>query len=190
LTAAGDALAERIMGQTLGETWARIHLLEVGLCRRAVRAQARRGWLRLFRAVSWLGDGPLWYALAFALPLALGSAALPTVARLAAVGVAAAVVAKGLKVATGRPRPYLAHPGIVAGSAPLDRWSFPSGHTLHAVAFTVVIVVDLPAMAALLVPFSLAVAASRVVLGLHYPTDVVAGGLAGAALAAAALSFL
>jgi undecaprenyl-diphosphatase len=46
-----------------------------------------------------------------------------------------------------------------------------------------------PTLALLLLPFALAIAASRVVLGLHYPTDVAAGAVIGAALATASLEF-
>ena len=164
---------------------ARLLSLEVALCRRATRAQLRAGWLRLFRAVSRLGDGVAWYALAALLPLCQGLAALPTVARMTLVGVSATLVAQGLKRATARPRPFLAHPGILAGARALDRYSFPSGHTLHAVAFSAVVIPDFPQLAWALVPFTLLVAASRVVLGLHYPTDVAAGALVGALVAAA-----
>lgn len=168
----------------------RVLAAETEICRRAARAQ---GWplgLGFYRVVSRLGDGVLWFALAAALPLALGERAFPTVARMAAVGILCTLVAQALKRVTGRPRPCHAHPEIAAGATPLDRWSFPSGHTLHAVAFTAVVVADLPALAFLLVPFTLAVAASRVVLGLHYPTDVAAGALVGGALASAALALL
>jgi undecaprenyl-diphosphatase len=65
----------------------------------------------------------------------------------------------------------------------LDRYSFPSGHTLHAVSFTTLAVSSFPELAWLLVPFAALIAASRVVLGLHYPTDVAAGALIGATLA-------
>lgn len=166
---------------------ARLLDLEIDLCRRAVRAQGVRWRLAFFRAVSWLGDGPLWFALAALLPLVYGDRALPSVGRMALVGVASALVSKALKSWTGRPRPCVAHPGISAGTAPLDRWSFPSGHTLHAVAFCCVLAPDLGAVALALVPFTLAVALSRVVLGLHYPSDVAAGALVGALLASGVL---
>jgi undecaprenyl-diphosphatase len=66
----------------------------------------------------------------------------------------------------------------------LDLYSFPSGHTLHAVSFTILAVASFPGLAWLCVPFATLVAMSRVVLGLHYPSDVAAGALLGAALAA------
>jgi undecaprenyl-diphosphatase len=88
-----------------------------------------------------------------------------------------------------RPRPYEAYPGIMLFSAPLDHFSFPSGHTLHAVAFTLVAVAYYPWLAWLTIPFSLLVAASRVILGLHYPSDVLAGAVAGAVVAGISLSF-
>jgi undecaprenyl-diphosphatase len=71
--------------------------------------------------------------------------------------------------------------------APLDEFSFPSGHTLHAVAFSLVAIAHYPPLAWVLVPFTAAVAASRVVLGLHYPSDVLAATSFGAAVAAASM---
>ena len=167
---------------------ARLLEAERDLCRRATRVQRRPLGLALFRAVSWLGNGPFWFGLAALLPAIGGATALPTVARMAAVGVVSTLVVKGLKSWTVRPRPFAAVHGIAAASAPLDPWSFPSGHTLHAVAFTVVLVADRPALALPLLPFTFLVAASRVVLGLHYPSDVAAGAALGGLLAAAALA--
>ena len=67
---------------------------------------------------------------------------------------------------------------------PLDRYSFPSGHTLHAVCFAWQAVAHFPALSWTLVPVAALIALSRVVLGLHYPTDVLAGAAIGALLAA------
>ena len=95
---------------------------------------------------------------------------------------------KLIKSGTVRPRPYEAQPGIMLFAAPLDHFSFPSGHTLHAVAFTLVALAYYPWLAWFAVPFTLLVAASRVMLGLHYPSDVLAGVAIGATVAGA--SFL
>src|SRR3546814_8803228 len=72
---------------------------------------------------------------------------------------------------------------IRAWIAPLDEFSFPSGHTLHAVDFSLVAVAHYPALAWLVLPFAASVAASRVVMGLHYPRDVLAATAIGSALA-------
>ena len=54
---------------------------------------------------------------------------------------------------------------------------------MHAVAFAILFSAYLPFLAWLMVPFALFVAASRVVLGLHYPSDVLVGAALGALLA-------
>jgi undecaprenyl-diphosphatase len=141
--------------------------------------------LRALRGLSWLGNGIFWYALMLAL-LAIhrGEAVLP-VLHLAFVGAVCTGSYKMLKRGTLRPRPFQAMRSIAAGAPVLDAFSFPSGHTLHAVAFTLVACAYYPALAAILVPFTLLTAASRVVLGLHYPSDVLAGAAIGAAVALA-----
>jgi undecaprenyl-diphosphatase len=72
---------------------------------------------------------------------------------------------------------------------PRDEFSFPSGHTLHAVAFAGIAVWYFPALALLLLPFVVLTALSRIALGLHYPSDVVAGAGIGAAVALGSLMF-
>ena len=141
--------------------------------------------LRAFRALSWLGNGIFWYALMLGLlVLHKGEAVLP-VLHMAFVGAVCTASYKMLKRGTVRPRPYQAMHGIAAGAPVLDTFSFPSGHALHAVAFTLVACYYYPDLAVILVPFTLLTAASRVVLGLHYPSDVLAGAAIGAAVALA-----
>ena len=81
----------------------------------------------------------------------------------------------------------MSRPIIVCGMPPLDRYSFPSGHTLHAVSFTIMIAHFEPLLLPVAIPFAILVAASRVILGLHYPSDVIVGALIGASLASASI---
>jgi undecaprenyl-diphosphatase len=107
---------------------------------------------------------------------------------MAFVGAVCTCCYKMVKHSTVRSRPYEVNPLVSAGAAVLDRFSFPSGHTLHAIAFTLVACFYLPGLWVILVPFTLLTAVSRVALGLHYPSDVIAGGALGALIAGA--SFL
>lgn len=165
----------------------RLRASEAAWCLR-VNALGTRGTLRrMFAVVSRLGDGVFWYALMGAMVLFDGVDGLVAAAHLLATGAISLALYKAIKRWTRRPRPFASDVRIRAWVAPLDEFSFPSGHTLHAVAFTIVALAYYPALAWLLVPFSAAVAASRVVLGLHYPSDVLAATALGGALASLAL---
>lgn len=157
------------------------------VCNRACRAAAVQ---RTFAIVSRLGDGIFWYALMLALPVAFGGAGLMAAAHMLAVGLVGVLVYKFIKRRTGRARPYSVESAITLGCDPLDLYSFPSGHTLHAVAFTLVTVHYFPPLVWLLAPFAALVAASRVILGLHYPTDVLCGAALGAGLALGSIALL
>ena len=137
--------------------------------------------------MSWLGNGWFWYALLAALPMVYGTrggAAALHMALTATVGIAVYRVIKDRAV---RERPYITHSAIACAAAPLDRFSFPSGHTLHAVSFTLVAAAYFPTLVGPLAAFTLLIALSRVILGLHYPTDVAAGAVLGGALAVGSL---
>ncbi|SBV35134.1 conserved membrane hypothetical protein [uncultured Stenotrophomonas sp.] len=160
---------------------------ETRWCRQANRFCRHRGIRTLFATLSRLGDGVFWYLLMGALVLADGMDGLRASAHMAATGVVALTLYKVLKRWTRRPRPFAADLRIRAWVAPLDEYSFPSGHTLHAVSFTVVALAWYPWLAPLLLPFSAGVALSRVVLGLHYPSDVLAATGIALLLGAASL---
>lgn len=136
-----------------------------------------------FKSISRLGDGVFWYMLMAILLLRYQADALPAVLHMLLVGLASTLLYKTIKHKTLRPRPFNVYPSIVCNSQPLDQFSFPSGHTLHAVAFSVIAVAYFPALIWLVLPFTLLVGLSRPILGLHYPSDVLAGALLGALLA-------
>ena len=164
-----------------------ITLAENGWCLRVNRFCARQGVLRYFSLVSRLGDGVFWYALMGLLILCDGMRGLEASGHLALTGLVALLLYKGLKRWTRRPRPFASDLRIRAWVAPLDEFSFTSGHTLHAVAFSIVAVAHYPLLAIVLLPFTACVALSRVVLGLHYPSDVLAAIGIGSTLAATSL---
>lgn len=166
---------------------ARYAAWEQRLAIRLNRPNSRRAISVFFGAVSRLGDGLLWYALMAALLVVEGEAALPAVLTMLLGGAACALLYKGLKTATSRPRPCQADPAIRLTTPPLDVYSFPSGHTLHAVCFSLVAAAHYPVLAPWLATFTLLVAASRLILGLHYLSDVLVGALIGAGIALAGL---
>jgi undecaprenyl-diphosphatase len=133
---------------------------------------------------SFLGSGYVIYPLTVILAAALYMRGRTASTVVVAVGTFGATLIGNVdKVLVGRPRPSLHHLEAVTGL------SFPSGHATHTAAFcTAIVLVVLAAaparrvkisatMAAAL--FTLCVATSRVVLSVHYPSDVVAGMFLG-----------
>lgn len=160
---------------------------EHGWCLRVNRWCAYRLVRLYFKAVSRLGDGVFWYAMMAALAVTGGEAGLHAAAHMAVVGGIAAILYRRMKGFFRRARPCHRDPAVRAWVAPLDEFSFPSGHTLHAVSFSLVALAHQPGFAIWLVPFTVSIAVSRVFLGVHYPSDVLAATAIGGALAGIAL---
>ncbi len=169
---------------------ARFDLAEYRLCRLLNHGSERLPLLRVMQAASRAGDGALWYLLLALLPLLYGREGLRASVVMMLTGAAGLALYKLLKKTLVRERPFIRHPGITLAMPPLDRYSFPSGHTLHAVCFSTQAVVQFPELGWVLAPLATLIAASRVVLGLHYPSDVLAGALLGLALAGAGLALV
>ncbi|MDB5999548.1 MAG: phosphoesterase PA-phosphatase related [Rhizobacter sp.] len=150
------------------------------------RTTQYRVWQALLVTVSRLGDGGFWYALGLWL-MYVGGPARDTAWKMVAAGVVNLMVYAVLKRVTGRDRPYVHCGDIKACARALDTGSFPSGHTMHAVCFSIIAGTQFPLLGLTLAPFVLLTAVSRVVLGLHYPSDVAAGASIGAFMAAVAL---
>lgn len=137
-----------------------------------------------FRIISRLGDGMFWYSL---IGVMIYQAEYQVALHLTVVAIAGLVIYKILKSHTERPRPYIENSHVVLRGKPLDEFSFPSGHTLHAFSLTIVALFYFPMLGLFLVPFTLLIAASRSVLGLHYPSDVAAGASIGILIAGLSL---
>ena len=161
--------------------------LELNACLRINALSRHRLLRRFFSGVSRLGDYPAWIILGLASAAQLEGPALPFVLQSLLTAAAGILVYKLLKKKLVRERPFITHGDIICGAAPLDRYSFPSGHTLHAVCLAILYSSYAPTMIWIMVPFALLIAASRIILGLHYPSDVVVGAIIGAVLATASL---
>ncbi|MBI1422869.1 MAG: phosphatase PAP2 family protein [Gammaproteobacteria bacterium] len=164
--------------------------IEMGFCVSVNRTFSAPSLQRFFAVISRLGDGVFWYTLMLCLPLLYGSQAIYVSLLMVAVGIVNLLIYKVIKRTTERERPCSVNTEIRLGTAPLDHYSFPSGHTLHAVAFTIIACFFYPQLAWFLIPFASLVASSRVILGLHYPTDVAAGALIGTVIASLGLSLI
>ncbi|OIR17672.1 undecaprenyl-diphosphatase BcrC [mine drainage metagenome] len=161
----------------------RMHQLDSNVCVAVNQASQYRVIRDYFRVVSRLGDGVFWYGLMIAILIIKGSESTLSVLHMSLAGLVGTLLYKWLKGKTLRPRPYEVHQDIWLTGTPLDKFSFPSGHTLHAVVFSVVAITYYPELSIIVIPFTAMVGLSRVVLGLHYPSDVLAGALIGGLIA-------
>jgi undecaprenyl-diphosphatase len=148
-------------------------------------------WVRLWMICATRGgDGWLWYLFA-ALVLSFGGPE-----RFVAVGSSALAVGAGIafflwaKRVTGRRRPCHIEPHCWSTLLPPDQFSFPSGHTITAFAVITPLMTVYPEFSAGLGFIGLSVAASRIILGMHFLSDVVVGAAAGSLLGYAALALL
>ena len=136
------------------------------------------------------GDGWLWYGVGAAVALDGGPERFH--ALLAAVLAVSAGIASflALKRTCGRKRPCALEPHSWATLLPPDQFSFPSGHTITAFAMAVSLSAFYPVMLPGLLFCAFSVALSRILLGMHFLSDVLAGAAIGSALGYAAASLL
>jgi undecaprenyl-diphosphatase len=152
---------------------------DLRLMRRVSRWRPPR-WVRWWMiGATRAGDGCLWYAQGIVFLLAGGAPGLAaTEAGLLACGLGIGAF-QVLKRAIGRQRPSVLQRHNWARLLPPDEFSFPSGHTITAFAFTVAAAHYFPFLLPWLLFCALSVAASRIVLGMHFLSDVLAGCVIG-----------
>ena len=147
-------------------------------------------WIRVWMlGASRAGDGWLWWSCGLAVLAANDSASHQALGAAALAVLAGIFSFKILKRAVGRRRPCTIEPHCWASLLPPDRFSFPSGHSITAFAVAVSLSAFYPAAFPVLLFCAASVAVSRVLLGMHFLSDVVAGSALGAALGYCAVLF-
>lgn len=144
-------------------------------------------WVRLWAlAATRLGDGWLWGAVGLVILVLGDSDRFAALGAAGLAGVASVTSFMWLKRLTGRRRPCCYEPHCWATLLPPDQFSFPSGHTMTAFAITVATSLFYPSLLPPLLFCALSVGASRVLLGMHFLSDVLAGAVIGSTLGLAA----
>lgn len=95
-----------------------------------------------------------------------------------------------LKKAFKRPRPCDFFSNFTAHVTPSDKFSLPSGHTAAAWLMAIIVAHYYPPFAVLAYSWATLIGLSRILLGVHYPTDVLAGTLLGITIAQLSLMIL
>jgi undecaprenyl-diphosphatase len=140
-------------------------------------------WIRLWAlAATRAGDGWLWGLIGIAILLFGKEGRLATAAAGSAVLVGAALFVS-LKRVSGRKRPCEIEPHCWATLLPPDQFSFPSGHTITAFAVSVTLGLFYPLLLPFLLFCAVSIALSRVLLGMHFFSDVLAGAALGTVIA-------
>ena len=168
---------------TPGNMFHHISVREHSLMRR-INGWRPPGWVRWWMlSATRGGDGWLWVAMGLAVLLFGGERRVAAAAAAGTAALAGVIVFKFLKQITGRMRPCSLAPNCWATLLPPDRFSFPSGHTITAFAVAIPLGLFYPPLLIGLLFCAISVAASRVLLGMHFFSDVLVGAALGTALA-------
>jgi undecaprenyl-diphosphatase len=174
------------MGMTVAQSvWNQIQSNDHRLMRWVHRWRAPRWFRILMIAATRGGDGWLWYSLGMILILYGGPHRFAAIGAAVATAAAGIVVFRTLKHASHRKRPCEIEPHCWSSILPPDKYSFPSGHSITAFAVALSIGLFYPELLAYLLTVAALIAASRIILGMHFLSDVLAGSVIGIVLGAA-----
>lgn len=144
-----------------------------------LRRKHRELAVKISRFVSFSADGPL-YGVVGVLFLLQGNWALGKLIALAFALERSCYLI--FKSTFRRNRPPQAIPGYQSEVIPSDQFSFPSGHTSAAFLMAGVLSYAFPWLAFILYPWACCVGIARVMLGVHFPTDILAGAVLGSSI--------
>jgi len=162
--------------------WQFIEARDHDVMRRVHKWRAPR-WLRVWMVYSTrLGDGWIWYSVGIALLLFGGDMRFVAFAAAALAEAAAVGLFRLVKNTSKRKRPCQLEAHCWSNVLPPDQFSFPSGHSMSAFAIAIPLCIFYPDLQAPLLALSLSIALSRIVLGMHFVSDVVVGSLLGIGL--------
>ena len=142
------------------------------------------------RALTRLGDASGWTLVGLAFFATFTPTGLSLGLRLGAAAGLATALSQALKRLLQRARPDLAIAGFVPEAANPDRFSFPSGHTITAFAILTPLLVFYPEYTIEFTFIGLSIASSRIILGMHFLSDVVVGAAVGTLLGYLSLALL
>jgi undecaprenyl-diphosphatase len=144
--------------------------------------------LNLPRAVTWplillvrSGDGWIWAAIACALWFCLPVAEAKSVVLHCAVAICVSLaIYYPIKFGGRRPRPFDNGWEVKPLVPPLDKYSFPSGHTMNNLAVALTLASFFPALLLPAICIPILLGTLRVLFGVHYLSDIIGGTLLGA----------
>ena len=146
-----------------------------------IQEHIRKEWMNGFwRAITFLGDGGWFWILLAVVLLIMKKTRKAGAAAAIALVIGALITNVCLKNMVARVRPYDTYSALIPiVTKPID-WSFPSGHTCASFASAFVYFRLLPKKYGIpALVLACMIAFSRLYLGVHYPTDVLAGFLIG-----------
>jgi undecaprenyl-diphosphatase len=156
------------------------------LMRRVNRWRAPR-WVRWWMLLATrAGDGWLWGAIGIALLVSTDPMRFRAVESASCAVAAGILIFHKVKRVFCRARPRDIEPHCWAHVATRDRFSFPSGHSTTAFAVTLSLGSFYPEIMPVLLALAANVAISRVIVGMHFLSDVLVGSGVGAVLGYAA----
>jgi undecaprenyl-diphosphatase len=168
--------------------WGFIERRDYRVMQRMNRWRAPR-WVRFWMILATrMGDGWLWYGLGIMLLIDGGPHRFAAIGAAGSAAVVGIFVFKALKRLSARPRPCALEPHCWSKVLPPDRFSFPSGHTMTAFSVALVVSYFYPSLEGPLFFLAISIAVSRVVLGMHFLSDVLAGMVLGVALACGSIT--